>query len=146
MTQVAATLAKWQTLKKALSSFVVEITESAILSSLEPNPISGYYNDELPRVRKAILRARDGKFAHFRYPVKRNAFLIGCLEYTTPGRRNTYSLATVSATVRNESRKSLSGDWREPHRPTFRGYSFAVVPSVWVGWFTIVNPSEEFRR
>lgn len=80
-TQVAGDLADWEAFKEALGSFAIEVTESAVLGCLEPNPISGCYDDELLRVRKAILRARDGKLARFRYQVNRNAFIIGCLEY-----------------------------------------------------------------
>lgn len=72
----------WQPVKEYLLCLGVETAESAILSCLEPNPISCYYADEPPRVRKAILRARDGKLARFRDRVTRNAFLIACGEYT----------------------------------------------------------------
>jgi len=72
----------WHQLNEALGARVLEIAESAILSCLEPKPISSCYADELPRVRKNVLRARDGKLARFRDPVNRNAFLLGCAGYT----------------------------------------------------------------
>jgi hypothetical protein len=72
----------WQPVKEYLLCLGVEIAESAILSCLEPKPISYCYADELPRVRKAILRAIDGKLTRFRNRVTRNAFLIACGEYT----------------------------------------------------------------
>jgi hypothetical protein len=68
--------------KEAIGRFALEIAESAVLNCLEPNPISGCYSDELPRVRQAILRARDGRLARFRSQVNRNAFLLGCGAYT----------------------------------------------------------------
>jgi hypothetical protein len=71
----------WHFVKRALGSLALEITESAILGCFEPKPISTCYDDELPRVRQAILRARDGKLARFRNPVNRNAFLIACRDY-----------------------------------------------------------------
>lgn len=71
----------WQFPKRALGSLALEITESAVLGCFEPKPISSCYDDELPRARQAILRARDGKLARFRYQVNRNAFLISCRDY-----------------------------------------------------------------
>jgi len=71
-----------QAFRDALGRFALEITESAVLGCFEPKPISGCYDDELPRARQAILRARDGKLARFRYQVNRNAFLIGCRDYS----------------------------------------------------------------
>jgi hypothetical protein len=68
--------------KEAFGSFALEIAESTFLSSFEPNPVSGCYEDELPRVRRAILRARDGRLARFRDQVNRNAFVLGCRAYT----------------------------------------------------------------
>jgi hypothetical protein len=82
MNPMSSTDFDWQPVKEYLIRQVGEITESAILTCLEPNPISCYYADELPRVRKAILRARDSKLARFRALVTRNAFLIACGEYT----------------------------------------------------------------
>jgi hypothetical protein len=46
------------------------------------NKAKDCYDDELPRARQAILRARDGKLARFRYHLNRNAFLIGCRDYS----------------------------------------------------------------
>ncbi len=69
-------------LKEAIGHFALEVAESALLGWLEPNPISSCYENELGRVRKAILRARDCKLARFRKPANRNAFLLGCGEYT----------------------------------------------------------------
>jgi hypothetical protein len=77
-----ASFIDWEPIKRALGEFALEIAESALLGCLEPNPISGCYEEELGRVRKAILRARDGKLARFRDPVNRNAFLVGCDEYS----------------------------------------------------------------
>jgi len=67
---------------KQFVGLVVELGESALLSCLEPRPVTGCYEDELPRVRQAILRSRDGKLARFRDPVNRNAFLLACGDYT----------------------------------------------------------------
>jgi hypothetical protein len=71
----------WQPFKEAVGRLALEITESAVLGCFEPKPISSCYDDELPRVRKKILQARDGKLARFRYQVNRNAFLIACRNY-----------------------------------------------------------------
>ncbi len=71
-----------QSVKEAIGRLALEITESAFLGCLEPNPISSCYEDELPRVRRAIVRARDGRLARFRDPVNRNAFVLGCGVYT----------------------------------------------------------------
>lgn len=65
----------------AFSRLLLKIAESALLGCLEPNPIASCYPHELPRVRGAILRARNGKLARFRGQVNRNAFLIGCRDY-----------------------------------------------------------------
>lgn len=72
----------WRSVKEALHDLFLEVTESAVLSCIEPKPISSCNVAELPRARKAILRARDGKLARFRYHVNRNAFLKACLDYT----------------------------------------------------------------
>lgn len=72
----------WHPVKEAFGRLALEIAESAFLNCLEPNPVSGCYDDELPRVRRAILRARDGRLARFRDQVNRNAFLLGCGAYT----------------------------------------------------------------
>ena len=71
----------WQAFKDALGRFALEISESAVLGCFEPKPISSCYDDELPRTRQAILRARDGKLARFRDQVNRNAFLVACRDY-----------------------------------------------------------------
>jgi hypothetical protein len=71
----------WQPVKDAVAHFALEIAESAVLGCLEPSPISSCYEDELPRVRRKILAARDGKLQRFRDPINRNAFLIACGEY-----------------------------------------------------------------
>ncbi len=71
----------WPPLKEGFSRLCLEIAESAILGCLEPNPISGCYEDELARVRRAIGRARDGRLARFRDHVNRNGFLVGCGTY-----------------------------------------------------------------
>lgn len=67
-----------------LQRFLRQITESALLSCLEPNPI--YFREEhevgVPLVRAAINRAVEGNLARFRFPVNRNSFLLGCLDYT----------------------------------------------------------------
>lgn len=57
---------------------------SFALSQLEPQPIRFTRMDELtvPRVRKAIARAKDGALARFGAAVNRNGFLCGCLDYT----------------------------------------------------------------
>ena len=77
-TTPAAPAIDWQPLNEALGFLLLEIAESSVLGCVEPNPISCCYEGELPRVRKAILRARDGKLAHFRGQVNPNAFLLGC--------------------------------------------------------------------
>lgn len=71
----------WQRVKEALGRLAIEIAESALLSCLEPHPISSCYENELPRIRRKILVARDGKLARFRDPVTRNALLIACRDY-----------------------------------------------------------------
>ena len=82
MTTTAASFIGSQPFKEAIGKFALEIAESAILGWLEPKPRSSCYENELERVRKAILRARDTKLARFRNQVNRNAFLVGCGEYT----------------------------------------------------------------
>jgi hypothetical protein len=72
----------WQPFKEALHRLIIEVTESAVLGCFEPKPISSCYDDELPRTRKAILRARNGKLARFRFQINRNAFLVACRDYT----------------------------------------------------------------
>ena len=71
----------WRPFKEAVGRLAIEITESAVLGCFEPKPISSCYDDELPRTRQAILRARDGRLAGFRYQVNRNAFLVACHDY-----------------------------------------------------------------
>lgn len=63
---------------------LLEMGESALLGSLEPNPIAftQHHEEDVPRIRAAIGRAGQGKLARFRYPVNRNGFLLGCLDYT----------------------------------------------------------------
>jgi hypothetical protein len=68
---------------EALRRAMLEIAESAILGCLEPRPISSWYEDELPRVRRAIVHARDGRLARFPRQVNRNAFVLGCLDYAS---------------------------------------------------------------
>jgi hypothetical protein len=81
-----STLGFDQPFKDAVRRLALAITESAVLGCFEPNPISSCYDDELPRAQKAILRARDGKLARFRYQVNRNAFLgLGRLSGRTDG-------------------------------------------------------------
>lgn len=82
MTTTDAPFVESQPLKEAIGNFALEIAESAILGWLEPNPISSCYANELGRVCKAILRARNSQLVRFRNPVNRNAFLLGCGEYT----------------------------------------------------------------
>lgn len=65
-----------------LGQFVWEIAESAVLGALEPLPISACNDDELVRVRRAILRSRSAGFARFRDAVNRNSFLVACSDYT----------------------------------------------------------------
>ena len=80
-TLLSAPAPDWESLKIALGRLAVEVAESAMIGHFEPKPISSCYDDELPRARQAILRARDGKLARFRYQVNRNAFLIACRDY-----------------------------------------------------------------
>jgi hypothetical protein len=77
----SAPAADGQSLGGGLGRFALEIAESALLSCFEPKPISSWYDDELPRARQAILRARDGNLARFRNQVNRNAFLVACRDY-----------------------------------------------------------------
>jgi hypothetical protein len=65
-------------------AFLAEITESALLGLLEPAPVrfTAQHESDVPRVRAAIRRARDGTLARLRPPVNRNAFLLGCLDAT----------------------------------------------------------------
>jgi hypothetical protein len=72
----------WERLKHAVSAKVLEIAESAVLGQFEPYPISSCYYDELPHVRRAISKGRSGQLVNFTGPVNRNAFLLGCLDYT----------------------------------------------------------------
>jgi hypothetical protein len=72
----------WKSVTSALARLAVEVTESAVLGCLEPKPISSCYASELPRVRRKLLAARDGRLQRFRVPVNRNAFLIACRDYT----------------------------------------------------------------
>jgi hypothetical protein len=67
-----------------LRGLLTEIVESALLGLLEPAPLrfTARHEGEVPRVRGAIRRAVDGKLARLREPVNRNAFLLGCLDYT----------------------------------------------------------------
>jgi hypothetical protein len=43
----------------AVAPLAVELAESAVLGWLEPKPISACYEDELLRIRREILLARD---------------------------------------------------------------------------------------
>lgn len=67
-----------------LQKFILQIAESAFLSCLEPNPIgfTAAHQEDVPRVRAAIRRGLNGQLARFRTPPNRNAFLLGCLDYT----------------------------------------------------------------
>jgi len=78
----AATGISWKPVEEAFGRLALEVAESAFLGCLEPNPVSRCYADELPRVRRAILRARDGRLARFRDQVNRNAFVLACGAYT----------------------------------------------------------------
>jgi len=78
---VAAPVFDWQPVRGALGRLALEVAESAILGCLEPNPIERCYADELPRIRKKILLARNGRLQRFRDSVTRNAFLIACRDY-----------------------------------------------------------------
>jgi hypothetical protein len=64
--------------------FVAEIGESALLGLLEPEPLrfTLQHERDVPRVRAAFGRARDGTLARLHPPVNRNAFLLGCLDAT----------------------------------------------------------------
>jgi hypothetical protein len=61
-----------------------EIVESVLLGLAEPAPLrfTAQQERDVPRVRGAIRRAVDGKLARLREPVNRNAFLLGCLDYS----------------------------------------------------------------
>ena len=71
----------WQPFEDAVGRIALEISEIAVLGCFEPKPISSCYDDELPRTRKAILRARHGKLARFSDHVNRNTFLVACRDY-----------------------------------------------------------------
>src|SRR5437016_686893 len=66
------------------ADMVKEIAESALLGSLEPNPIrfNNRHEADVMRVRAKLAGARDGRLGRFRSPVNRNGFLLGCLDYT----------------------------------------------------------------
>jgi hypothetical protein len=68
----------------AVHRFFAELTESALLGCLEPEPIAftRQHEKEISRVQTAIHRAKCGTLVRFRSPVNRNGFLRGCLEYT----------------------------------------------------------------
>jgi hypothetical protein len=72
----------WERLKQTVGAKVLEIAESAVLGRFEPYPISSCYDDELPHVRRAISKGRSGQLVNFSSLVNRNAFLLGCLDYT----------------------------------------------------------------
>ena len=61
-----------------------KLIEAVILACVEPNPLTFRANDEedVSRVRAAIKRGLTSKGAVFRDPVNRNAFLLGCLDFT----------------------------------------------------------------
>jgi hypothetical protein len=63
---------------------LVEILETAVTSSFEPQPVQfkAEHEHEVPRVRARLTRTRDGNLGRFRPPVNRNGFLLGCLDYT----------------------------------------------------------------
>jgi len=67
-----------------LPGLLTEIAESVLLGLLEAAPLrfTAQHDAELPRVRGAIRRAVDGKLVRLREPVKRNAFHLGCLDFT----------------------------------------------------------------
>ncbi len=68
----------------SLKNCAIEIAESVLLSAFEPNPIhfNARNENDVRRVRAALLRAGDGRMARFGRPVNRNGFLLGCLDYT----------------------------------------------------------------
>ncbi len=72
----------WGWINEALGQKALEVVESACLGAFEPQPLSDYYEDELRRVRRAILRIRGEQLVRFRHSVNRNAFLLACLDYT----------------------------------------------------------------
>ena len=61
-----------------------KLIEAVILACVEPNPLTFRAHDEedVSRVRAAIKRGLTSKGAVFRDPVNRNAFLLGCLDFT----------------------------------------------------------------
>ena len=69
-----------------MNSFLGEVAESVVLGLLEPAPLrfTAQHERDLPRVRAALRRARDGKLARTQ-PVNRNSFLLGCLDCTEHG-------------------------------------------------------------
>jgi hypothetical protein len=76
----------WGRQKAALKRSILEIAESVILGSLEPEPLSSCYVDELARARSGIGRAKNGQLGRYRKAVNRNAFLMASLDHTS-GRR-----------------------------------------------------------
>ena len=73
-----------ESLYECWQRFLIEVSESAVLSCLEPEPIHfrREHENDVPRVRAAICRAKNGRLARFRPPMNRNGFLLGCLDYT----------------------------------------------------------------
>lgn len=69
---------------KSWQRFLIEVSESAVLSCLEPERIHfrREHENDVPRVRAAICRAKNGRLARFRPPMNRNGFLLACLDYT----------------------------------------------------------------
>ncbi len=61
-----------------------QLVETILLTCLEPNPIAFKLLDEddLPRMLAAIKKGTAEKGARFQRPVKRNAFLFGCLAFS----------------------------------------------------------------
>lgn len=61
-----------------------QLFETILLTCVEPNPIAFRPTDEddLPRMLAAIKKGTSERGAQFQRPVKRNAFLLGCLAFS----------------------------------------------------------------
>ena len=118
----------WPPFKDALGRLALEITESTILGCFEPKPISSCYDDELPRVRRKVLQARDGQLARFRDQVNRNAFLLGCRDYTDEKSEEHLIIGygfRHGSTTKIESLHHVIGETRTVHLPD------AVAHTMW---------------
>jgi hypothetical protein len=112
----------WDRLIRLWGPKGLELAESAILSCFEPCPLSGCYDDELRRARRALRANLNGELVRLKQYVNRNAFLIACGDYTDAesdehliigyGRRH-------GSTTRVSSFHHIRGNADSVHLPTF---------------------------